>query len=951
MKTLFLTSIFLIICLGATPQFYSSGQAPTSVKWDQIKTENFQIIYPQEFYREANRAANLLEYMYAEISADYDVHPKKISVILYNQSVVSNGYVAWAPKRAEWVTTPPQESYSQDWLDQLTLHEYRHVVQLNNLVQGFTRLLNIVFGEAATGAVAGFLPLWFLEGDAVWSETVFSSSGRGRSADFDREFRAIELDKRKRYSYDQTYLGSYKHYTPDHYMLGYQMVSYANLKYGNNFWKQTINQVALKPYLIAPFYLGMRKTTKISKTKLYLHTFDSLKILWENNLDTSSSIINSNIYKGNTKFYTQYRYVQPAGEQYFALRSGINDITRFVVFNDSSEKVIYTPGFYNNSRVSVSGKYVAWEEVVPDMRWDQRSYSVIKILDIKTRKVKTLQTKTRWISPELSPGGDSLVCISIDQLNNFSLILFDIVSNTVIKEIPLNGISNVFSPVWISKNKIAFIELDREGKHIACYNLDENKKSILFNAGFNDIAYLAAGKNELFFSYDYEMARNIYRLDLSEQNIYRLTQSKHGADYPAYDPSGNQLCYSDYTLKGYRPVFLSLDSMTPKSINEIKKYTYPWISDIPDRKYLNTQETEIPQTDYIPNSYNRFLHAFNLHSWLPFYADPDALIGLDPEILPGFSLFSQNKISTLISQFSYYYKDHTHYIEPRFSIQGLYPVFEVSALFASKPSVYFWEENLYKPDDMQPYYTFTLETYLPLKLTRNKYYRYLQPKISYRYLNRYYYTPDIGIRRGYNYLEANIYVSNILKSSYRDIQPRFGQTLYLTFNHPVKYPEVFTHIIIAQYVQYLPGIFRHQGIRFVASYEEHEDLKVPILNNRITPPRGYEPDMLYYSNLRGVLEYTFPVLYPDLSLGPLAYIKRIHSTLYYDAATIRYPKEENNTYILTKDYFSSFGIILYSEIHFLRFFMPFEPAFRVSYLPQMQDFDIGFSITVNTSIF
>ena len=951
MKTFLLSSVLLIVCLDAVPQFYSTGQAPASVIWEQIKTDNFQIIYPREFYDEANRAANLLEFMYAEISTDYDIHPKRISVILYNQSVLSNGYVTWAPKRAEWITTPPTESYSQDWLDQLALHEYRHVVQLNNLEQGFTLLLKIVFGEAATGAIAGYLPLWFLEGDAIWSETVFSSSGRGRSADFDRELRAVELDKDNRYNYDQSYLGSYRFYTPNHYTIGYQMVSYANMKYGNNFWKQTLDHVARRPFLVAPFYLGMRKTANTSKTKLYTHTFDSLKILWENNLDTCSSIINSINYSVHPKYFTQYCYVQPSEEQWFAVRSGIDDITRFVVFNDSSEKVIHTPGLYFNTRVSISRKYVAWEEIVPDMRWDQRSYSVIKILHQNTGKIKTLQTKTRWFSPELSPGGDSLVCVSIDTLNNISIILYNIVSDSIIQEFPLDEISNVFSPVWISKNEIAFIELDREGKHIVTYNFDENKKYILFHAGFNDIANLATGNNELFFSYDYQMARNIYRLDLSDRNIYRLTRSKHGADYPGYDPAGNRLCYSDYTSEGYRPVCISFDSLEQKPVQKILKYTYPWISTLPDKKYMNIQELEIPQTAYIPKSYNRFLHAINLHSWLPFYADPDALTALDPEILPGFSLFSQNKLSTLITQFSYYYKDHTHYIEPRFSIQGLYPVIEISALFASKPSVYFWQENLNRPNDLKPYFSFAIETYLPLQLTRNKYYRYLQPKISYRYINRYYYTRDLGVQRGYNYLEANIYASNLLKQSHRDIQPRFGQIVYLAFNQPIINPELFTHIAVGQYIQYLPGILRHHGIRLIVSYEDHEESKVPILNSRITPPRGYDPYMDYFNNLRGVLEYTFPVLYPDLSLGPLAYIKRIHSTLYYDAANIRYPQRINNSDIISEDYFSSIGIILYSEIHFLRFFMPFQPAFRISYLPEKQNFDMGFTITVNTSVF
>ena len=127
MKNIYSLLLFLIYFPVIPAQFYNTGQAPASVKWEQIKTHNFQIIYPDSFYNEANRAANLLEYMYGHISADYDFKPEKISIILYNQSVLSNGYVAWAPSRAEWVTIPPRDSYSEDWLEQLALHEFHEM--------------------------------------------------------------------------------------------------------------------------------------------------------------------------------------------------------------------------------------------------------------------------------------------------------------------------------------------------------------------------------------------------------------------------------------------------------------------------------------------------------------------------------------------------------------------------------------------------------------------------------------------------------------------------------------------------------------------------------------------------------------------------------------------------------------------------------------------------------
>ncbi len=948
MKIFLSSFIILFLSFSASSQFYNTGQAPASVKWSQIKTDNFQVIYPDDFYQEANRVANFLEYMYSYISEDFSLQPKKISVILYNQSVISNGYVAWAPRRSEWITTPPRNSYSQDWMEQLILHEFRHVVQINNLEQGITRILNIVFGEAATGAIAGYLPFWFLEGDAVLAETKFSSSGRGRLADFDRELRAIELDRSKRFSYDESYLGSFKYYVPDYYSYGYQMVSYARLKYGVNFWQQTLNEVAKKPFLVAPFYLGLRKGRTKSKSILYHNTFDSLKILWTNALDTNTSI--KDLYHPicQNKYYTQYKYVQPARNKIFAVQTGIDDITRFVWLTNSSESRIHTPGLYYNTRVSISDTYIAWEEIIPDMRWARRNYSVIKILNRQNGKIKVIQNKTRWFSPYLLSGTDSLVVLNIDNYNNFSLLIYDIQENALKDTLPLTGIRNAFCPVWLNENEIACIILDQDGKKIVKCNLNTHNISVLYNAGFIDIDNLSIGENSLFFSYEYEMVRNIYRLNLQTSEVFRLTQSRHGADFPYYDTENHILYYSDYTVNGYRPASIKPARNNEVPLTEISEYNYPWASALSENTACNLQQTDILFQEYPTKPYSRFLHSFNIHSWLPFYVDPNDLLNLNPVIYAGFTLFSQNKLSTLTSQISYFYRDNKHYIEPRFIFQGIYPVIELSALFSSQPSIYFWPENLERPPGMKPYYSLSIETYIPMQLTHNKYYRNLRPEISFRYINRYFYTRNLGIQLGYNYIETSIYASNLLKQSHRDIQPRFGQTLFFAYNWPVFHPEVFTRTLTGNFNLYLPGIIRHHGIRLNISYEESEENKVPILTNRISLPRGNNYDIDYYNNLKGLVEYTLPILYPDLTLGPIAYIKRIHATLYYDAAKIRYPEIIDNSLVVTEDFLSSFGLTLYVDMHFLRFFMPFRPGFRISFIPESQSFDFGFGISVNT---
>ena len=130
--------IFLFIFFGYSvkAQFYSTGQDPASAKWEQINTDNIQIIFQKDYVLQAQKIANILEYYYQKAGNTLNHKPKKISIILHNQTIRSNGYVAWAPKRMELFTTPSPDHYPDPWLEHLCIHELRHVVQMDKLNQG-----------------------------------------------------------------------------------------------------------------------------------------------------------------------------------------------------------------------------------------------------------------------------------------------------------------------------------------------------------------------------------------------------------------------------------------------------------------------------------------------------------------------------------------------------------------------------------------------------------------------------------------------------------------------------------------------------------------------------------------------------------------------------------------------------------------------------------------------
>lgn len=932
--------IFAIPLVNA--QFYNTGQAPSSVRWMQIKTENFQIIYPSGFFKEANRAANLLEYAYNYSSQDYSKEPKKISVILYNQSVRSNGYVVWAPKRAEWVTTPPQDTYVQDWLEQLALHEYRHVVQLDNLEQGLTRILNFVFGQMITGVVTAYLPFWFLEGDAVVNETTLSSTGRGRSPDFNLELRTIEMEMDKRFSYDQSYLGSYKHFIPDHYKYGYHMVTYAKLKYNNNIWGETIDKVGRKPYLGAPFYFGIRENGAQSKVRLYHASFDSLGNLWKSESEKKSYHQAEYFNIPKSKHFTNYKYVQYTPYGIFAVKNSIDDITRFIFISDSSESVIHTPGRYANGTVSAGQKYAVWTEYQSHVRWQKKDFSVVKLLELANGNVKQLTIRSRIFSPSLSPSDESIACIKIDEQNHYSILIINSFNGETENEILFHTKEQIFQVAWLNEETLAYVSMSENKKKIGQVAISTKENKVLFESGLTNISYLHTHDSSIYFTYDLEMEKNIYRLDMHSNNVYKITSSKYSADYPWV--KDNLMYYSEFTVNGYVPVKIELNSYKQESLAHIEKYNYVWADGLTNRAGANIQEDTIHLVNYDSSKYNRLLNSFYLHSWTPFYFDVEDFISMNPTIYPGVTILSQNKLSTITSSISYFYANQIHNIKPKITIERFFPVFEISALIKNHPSIYYIE-GVQAPENLSNEYDITMRCYLPLNLTRNKYNRFLQPVISYGFTNEYYYSVhDNSYKLGNDYLAASIYISNLLKKSPKDIYSRLGQSIYISMRSPLMAKESFSGTQLGIVNFYFPGVFPHHSTRIYISGEYKED-KIYKYGNSLSLPKGYLERIPYSKMIRGSLEYTFPLFYPDWSIGPLAYIKRFHASIYYDAAKISELRSDK-----TKNLVST-GITIASEMHFLRFFVPFTPRINLSYLPNENTISISYGISIESSIF
>ena len=145
--------------------FYNYGQNPATLKWSQIKTPHFRLIFPSQISSTANRTANVLETIYQPDSKNLGHEPRPISIILQNQTTESNGFVSMLPRRSEFITTPPQDYTllgTNNWLDLLAVHEFRHVVQNDKALTGATKLVYNLLGNNGFAATTFLtVPNWF----------------------------------------------------------------------------------------------------------------------------------------------------------------------------------------------------------------------------------------------------------------------------------------------------------------------------------------------------------------------------------------------------------------------------------------------------------------------------------------------------------------------------------------------------------------------------------------------------------------------------------------------------------------------------------------------------------------------------------------------------------------------------------------------------------------------
>lgn len=944
-------SLFLLISTfvntNSKAQFYSTGQDPASAKWEQIKTENFQIIFQEKFINKAQEVANILEYYYQIAGNSLDHQPKKISVILHNQTLLSNGYVAWAPKRMELFVTPPQDGYPDPWLEHLCIHELRHVVQIDKLNQGITKILSIVFGQQATGLVAGQLPMWYLEGDAVCTETAFTHFGRGRLPFFEQKMKTHLLSDEKRYSFDKMLFGSYKNDVPNHYELGYQLTAYARNKYGFGVWGNVENYVARNSYTILPtpfaFYLGLKKNMGLSQKQLFTETFDYLDSLWT--YQRKDDDFNQPRFFQNYKINDYEDYLNPKNvdeDHILALKQGLSHIPQFVLVNQNTEKLIYEPGYLISNDFSYANDLIVWAEYRPDRRWDNREFTSLKLLNLKSHKEKVIVEKARYFSPEFSADAQKIVVVKVDEYNNSSLVILRSFDGSVITEIQPEKNQFIQRPKWSSDEKYIYtINLTSSGKQVSRYDLETKKWEIVFKHNKGDLQRILPTKGKVYFHSTLNGTDNIYLYDEKTKDTYQISESRYGISEFDLSLNKTELITNEYTSQGFRLAKIPVERALWKKIDPSENYNFKFADILAEQEIQNKPVMDSIKKEFSAKPFRKPLNLFNFHSWIPFYVDYDEMdLGnsiIDPSeiytnIHPGIMLLSQNKLSTTEAVLAYAYRNGNHYLTSSLILKGQYPVLKLSANYGADQLILTTSNASWFPQTDYGF-SYNVDLYIPFNLTKGKYIKGFRPLISIEYHDNLYYNyqNDYYIK-GLEIVQSELLFYSYQRKAEQSIIPKLGAVFdFKLFNTPFE-SEIYGYLYNADALFYLPG-WKNSGFKFDFGFQ-YQNPELYLFNSNFNFPRGIEKKRTE-KMLKLYADYIFPIAYPDWNMGSFIYLKRIRGDFFADYAynTYRTVNQEQTAYIWPADHNFSFGLELTADYHLLRTIFPLNTGVRVGFAP------------------
>ncbi len=886
--------LFIFISIPSIAQEF--GGNPPSLKWQQIDTDVVRVIFPKGLDKEALRVTNTIHLLDSNARRSIGQKRKKIDIVLQNQTIISNGYVGMAPFRSELYLRAPQSGFNlgSNWLDMLSIHEYRHALQFMNTRRGLTGIVSYLTGEFGWSYFSSLsIPNWFWEGDAVVSETALTAQGRGRVPAFYNGYKSLVFNE-KTYNYQKARNGSIKDYVPNHYELGFLLCNYGREQYGNDAWKEVIEDAASYKGIVYPFSKAMNRHLGLSTKAFYNASMNYYHNQWskQSKLSDRSEIVSTQ----KKETFTSYQYPhRMKNGNILAYKASFDRIGGFYeIDHQGKENLVRRQGRILDNYFSYKDNYIVWAELGQDERWSWQTRSNIVLYDIENRLRHRITKNERYFSPDISDDGNQIVVFYVSPDLKYQIHIISSDDGSLLKKVKNEENYYYSYPKWAQDDQfILALARDDLGKTaLVRIEISSGDHEVLVPFTDHQLGIPNETDQLIYFSASFTGVDNIFALSKSDGKLFQLTNGNLGSYQPYYDKNNDNILFSRFTSRGYELRSIGRDEQRPDEIEIISPVNMPQYDFVAVKAEGGDITKQIPEKKFNAEKYSKSSKLINLHSWSLYFEDPNYQ----------WSLQSNNILNTLNLDLGVRYNRNddafTYFFDAEYA--QLYPVLTFSASSGKRNTLALvrdnndvvvdttkvsWWESIIRPG-----------VRLPFNLSSGLYSRVLNLSGFYSFTNVNFTQSQNESYENLNDFSYDSYTAglswiNRRKKARKNIYAKFSQYINISYDRALESGQSEQLFIDSEWT--FPGMQVNHNLVFQASFQKEDPESFPRFGDNFFYSRGYNRpmyDMIYKLGAN----YHFPIFYPDWGFWGIIYLYRLRSNVFFDYSRAHYTASDSN---------------------------------------------------------
>lgn len=465
-----------------------------------------------------------------------------------------------------------------------------------------------------------------------------------------------------------------------------------------------------------------------------------------------------------------------------------------------------------------------------------------------------------------------------------------------------------------SGDKLIVVAVSQNGKSLLEIDRNTGLTTLLMPFQLQQISRPLYAGGDIIFKAHYNGLDNIYKLDKVLRQPIQLSSAPFGAFNPSFDNINNRILINNYQLRGMDVAALPLQQVKQAKYVPAENTFIDYAAPLKKQEQVSNIFSTIANQEFPSKPYQEIKNLFYFHS--------ARLIAEDNEFFNdynfGVTLNSSNQLNTMDFYGGYRFNNalkRSEYLAG-LTYKRYFPIFNLTYLNQAReifqrnqtPSGLVlipitWRENVTEANISVPVsfnrlnHNFSFNFGLGTSYT-SRYEIFNRPKT---------FIPEIVLPAKYS-----LSLGHSTIRSPREFAPRWGQSMSLTYRH-FPFDKVLSgEQFIFKSRFYFPGVAVNHTfqVSFNSQYANGDyrfNIDIPRVRgyHNLKPTAGFRNTLL--------VDYRFPIFYPDFRIGNLAYIKRIRGGVFSDFENVGM---ENSSMPRT------YGVDMQADMNLLRFYLP-----------------------------